>query len=352
MQARYHHAVHASPATSSSVQHALFLLVVPTLLAALTAWVGARAAWAALLLWAEPAMLFFLLYAIGWLLWERKVLPAIGLSLGGLAGGAILRVPPEIVPPTEQSGAWAEALRGCTKLPAPVRQPIRVLTWTLDDHTPILSEIQERNVDLAILVGLNAPSVAESWARELRGEAMVIPATESSEQMALVVRGAFQYCGGRSDQWDIPLPTKQGERARAILTFPEIQGAGVLPFVAVQLPKPGAVTTWGGWSDRVIESSELIGALSRTLGSRRLVVAGDFSAPRTFREVAAPLLGAGLHEIDIPASWPAPMLGLHALDRVWAGNSWRALAASRLDAHGHSRAPVMVDLAPAYAQAR
>ena len=78
---------------------------------------------------------------------------------------------------------------------------------------------------------------------------MVIPATESSEQMALVVRGAFQYCGGRSDQ-DIPLPTKQGERVRAILTFPN-QGAGVLPFVAVQLPKPGAVTTWGGWSDRV-----------------------------------------------------------------------------------------------------
>ena len=50
------------------------------------------------------------------------------------------------------------------------------------------------------------------------------------------------------------------------------------------------------------------------------MVAGDFSAPRTFREVAAPLLGAGLHEVDIPASWPATMLGLHALDRVWAGN--------------------------------
>ena len=317
-----------------------------------TAWVGARSAWAAVLLWAEPVMLFLLLYALAWLLWERKLLPALGLGLGGLAGGAILRVPPEVIPPSEHSGAWAEALRGCTKLPDPVRQPIRVLTWTLDDRMPVLSEVQEQEVDLAFLVGLNAPSVAERWARELRGEAMVIPATERSEQMALVVRGAFQYCGGRVDQWDIPLPTQRGERARAVLTFPEVQGAGVLPFVAVQLPKPGAVTTWGGWSERVVESSETIGALSRTIGASRVVVAGDFSAPRTFREVASPLLGAGLHEVDIPASWPAPFLGLHALDRVWTGSAWRPLAAWRLDAQGHSRAPVMVDLAPAYAQAR
>jgi hypothetical protein len=334
------------------VQQAVFLWLVPALAGALVAWLGVRSSVAALVLWAEPLMLFGLLYALGWLLWERKLLPALGLSLGGLTGGAILRVPPEVIPPVEHAGTWAEALRGCTKLPDPVRQPIRVLTWTLGDTDPVLTEIQEQNVDLAILVGLNAPRLAEAWARQLRGEAMILPETPNAERMALVVRGAFQYCGGHNDVWEVPLPTEQGERARAVLTFPEVQGAGVVPFVAVQLPQLGDLPTWSGWSERVVRSSEAIGALSRTLGPSRVVVAGDFGTPRTFREVASPLLGAGLHEVDVPASWPAPIVGLHALDRVWTGSAWRPLAAWRLAAHGQSRAPLLVDLAPANAQAR
>jgi hypothetical protein len=328
------------------------LLLVPALVGALTAWTGVRSTLAALLLWSEPLVLFGLLYLLGWLLWERRLLPALGLCVGSLAGGAILRVPPEAIAPDDTTNDWARQLRGCTKLPDPVRQPIRVLTWTLDDGPISLDEVRRHDVDLAVLVGLDAPEVAESWAKEVRGEAMILPATSTSERMALVVRGAFQYCDGNRDVWDIPLPTGPGERARAVLTFPEIQGAGVVPFVAVQLPGMGDAPGWAGWADRLVRSTESIGALSQTLGPNRLVVAGDFGAPRTFRELASPLLGVGLHEVQVPASWPAGVPGLHALDRVWTGNAWRPLATWRLDAGTQSRAPLLVDLAPAYAQAR
>ncbi len=232
-----------SPPLLSPGQHAVLLLLVPALVGALTAWTGVRSTLAALLLWSEPLVLFGLLYLLGWLLWERRLLPALGLCVGSLAGGAILRVPPEAIAPDDTTNDWARQLRGCTKLPDPVRQPIRVLTWTLDDGPISLDEVRRHDVDLAVLVGLDAPEVAESWAKEVRGEAMILPATSTSERMALVVRGAFQYCDGNRDVWDIPLPTGPGERARAVLTFPEIQGAGVVPFVAAGRAGP---TAWFG----------------------------------------------------------------------------------------------------------
>ena len=352
MAAGYHRRMLPHRPTRSSFQLAIVLLLGPALLGALTAWSGDRSPLAALVLWAEPLLLFGALYTLGWLLWDRRPLPALALILGGVAGGAILRVPPVGSSPVAAEPPWAERLRGCTKLPDPVRQPIRVLTWTMDDSTATLADFRERHVDLAILVGLESPRLAEQWADDIRGEALFLPATATSESMALVVRGAFQYCAGKEDSWDIPLPVGEGERGRAVLTFPEIQDAGVVPFVAVQMPQPGAPGSWSGWSSRLVDSAQTIGALSHTLDPRRVVVAGDFHAPRTFRELAAPLLGAGLTEVKVPASWPGPTAGLHALDRVWTGGAWRPLSTWRLSAQGHSRAPLLVDLAPANAQAR
>ena len=336
----------------SSLQLAVVLALAPALAGALTAWFGERSPAAALVLWAEPALLFISLYALGWLLWERRVLPAVALVAGCVLGGAILRVPPVAEAPALARAPWAERLRGCTKLPDPVRQPIHVLTWTMDDAPASLAELHVGQVDLAVLLGAETPDLAQAWAQELQGEALFLPATGSRDSMALVVRGAFQYCAGKQDSWDVPLPVGDGERARAVLTFPEIQGAGVVPFLAVQLPQPGTPDSWSGWSSRLVDSATAIGALGLQLDPRRLVVAGDFAAPRTFREVAAPLLGAGLTEVPVPASWPAPTVGLHALDRVWTGGSWRPLSSWRLPSQGHSRTPVLVELAPAYAQAR
>jgi hypothetical protein len=143
-----------------------------------------------------------------------------------------------------------------------------------------------------------------------------------------------------------------GEQARAVLTFPEIQGAGVVPFLAVHLSEPGAPSSWSGWSSRLIDSAVKIGEFGHRIDPRRLVVAGDFATPRTFRGVAAPLIGAGLQEVALPATWPAPLVGLHALDRVWTGPLWRPLTTRQLAQSGHSRNPVLVELAPVYATAR
>jgi len=339
-------------AHKSRRQLATVLFLAPALLGVLTAWTGERSPLAALVLWAEPALLFAGLYTLGWLLWDRRIFAAAALVAGCVLGGSILRMPPTAETPDLADAPWADRLRGCTKLPDPVRKSVRVLTWSLDDAPVSLEQLQNYQVDLAVLLGANSPDLAEAWAREIRGEALYLPASETREGMALVVRGAFQYCAGRQDSWDIPLPVGSGERARAVLTFPEIQGAGVVPFLAVQLAQPGTPSSWGGWSSRLVDSAASIGALGYKINPRRLVVAGDFAAPRTFREVAAPLLGAGLSEVDVPASWPAPTVGLHALDRVWTGGLWRPLSSWRLPAQGHSRAPVLVDLAPAYAQAR
>lgn len=352
MAARYHPAMSAQPPARSSLRLATVLLLAPALVGALTAWSGAPSPAAALVLWVEPVLFFLVVHGLAWLLWERRWMPALGLATGALLAGTILRVPPVADPPTSTEAPWARALRGCTKLPESVRSPVRVLTWTLDAGPVDLSVVEDRHVDLAILSGLHDPSAARALADRIHGEALILPATDTSDSLALVVRGAFQYCQGHDDSWEVPLPVEAGERARAVLTFPEVQGAGVVPFLAVQMQGLGELSTWPGWSERLVQGARQLGDLTHALGPRRMVIAGDFGAPRTFRALASPLLGAGLREVPVPASWPAPLVGLHALDRVWTGGAWQPLATARLPAHGHSRTPVVVDLAPAEAHAR
>jgi len=335
------------------------LVLGPALLGAATAWVGARAPIAAAVLWAEPALLFLGVYLVGWMALERRWLGAAATVIGFSAGGLIQRVPPVAEPPEPATGAWAAELRGCTILPEAVRRPIRILTWTLDPHgpTPSVTRLIREDVDLVVLVGLPDPTVAEALAAGINGEALYIPGPDLDDGMALIVRGVFQYCGGREDSWEVALPGAEGEAARAVLTFPEVQGAGVVPFVAVQLSGPGDASSWGKWPAQISESAQIIGGLSHALGARRVVVAGYFGVPRTFRETAGALIGAGLEEVPVPASWPAhlgpvDLPGLHALDRVWTGGAWQPLAARDLSSAGHSRSPIVVDLAPAEAHAR
>ena len=332
----------------------------PALLGATTAWVGARTPLAAAVLWAEPFLLFVGLYIAGWLLLDRRWLAAAATMVGFIAGGLIQRVPPVAQPPDPAAESWASELRGCSILPEAVKRPVRVLTWTLDSDgpTPGVASLLKQEADIAVLVGLRDPVVAEALAAGINGEALYLPAAQREDGMALVVRGVFQYCSGREDSWEVHLPGAEGEEARAVLTFPEVQGAGVVPLLAVQLSGPGEARSWGSWPTQISDSAQIIGSLSHALGPRRVVVAGDFGVPRTFRETAAPLMGAGLAEVPVPASWPTrlgpvDLPGLHALDRVWTGGAWNALAAHRTRSpRGHSRSPIVVDLAPAEAHAR
>ncbi len=303
--------------------------------------------------------MFLGLYLAGWLLLDRHPRTAITTLSGFVMAGLLLRMPPDIHPPSPSKESWAADLRGCALLPEPARQAVRVLSWTLDAQqpAPTAESILRERPDIAVLVGLNDPAVAESVASQLGGEALYLPGGQVQDGISLIVRGVFQYCAGRDDSWEIPFASGDGERARAILTFPEVAGAGVVPFVAVKLPGPGASSTWSTWPARVADGAQLLGSLSTSIGPRRLVIAGDFGAPRTFHDLAAPLLGAGLMEVPVPPSWPAhvgpvPLPGLHALDRVWTGGAWRPQEVRRGAPNGQRRAPIVVSLAPANAQAR
>ncbi len=331
----------------------------PTLLGAATVWVGGRAPLAAAVLWAEPALMFLGIYLVGWMALERRWLGAAATLVGFSAGGLIQRIPPSAETPRSAGEAWAAELRGCSILPEAVRRPVRILTWTLDPYgpTPSTDRLLHEDVDLVVLVGLSDPAMAEALAAGINGESLYIPGPDRSDGMALIVRGVFQYCSGREDSWEVAMPGAEGEAARAVLTFPEIQGAGVVPFLAVQLSGLGAATSWNEWPAQVQDSAQIIGGLSHSLGPRRVVVAGDFGVPRTFRDAASPLIGAGLKEVMVPASWPAQvgpiaLPGLHALDRVWTGGAWQPLSAYDLPSAGHSRSPIVVDLAPSEAHAR
>ena len=332
----------------------LLLLLAPTALGVATGTVGERTTIGAAVLWSEPFLLGLGLWGVLAFVVDRHVVRGVALFTGLLFFMVGLRRPIEPIFVPEADRTHNETLWECAHMSGQTRQPVRLVTWTLkpDDRQWVdTTSLLRAEPDLVVLHGLRDAATAERLAIELDGEAKILRAPDSQDSVALIARGAFQYCGGREDSWSVSLPGPAGHIARAVLVFPSLPGVGVVPLLSVRLSDAGGPGDWWTWPDRLVDGARRTAAIAAGLGPDRLIVVGDFGAPPTFRRLTGHMSGAGLSEVPVPATWPShvfglPMLPLHALDRVWVGDDWGGSRARLLDSGTESRAPLLVEINP------
>ncbi len=334
------------------VLEAVPALLIPGALGLLLGAWGERHPLTALLLWVEPLTLALGAYGVLALALSRRGRMAFGLALG-----LVLMVSGARLGDGEPLEAWEPEeldpnLRGCALSVTPIERPVRVLVWTVSPGQADARalELGRTSPDLVVVTGSADEELAEAIGAGLGGEALTVPADAPEREMILAVRGAFQYCGGEADRWSYDLPG-EGGGSRAVVAFPEVAGAGIFPLVAARLSGPGGPGAWGGWPTRMDQGGGVVAGLTRALGARRVVLAGDLHAPRTFSRLVGGLGAIGLSRAETPPSWPAhlgplPMLPLHTLDQIWVGQSWIPTYGVALSADAGPRAPILVELAP------
>ena len=320
------------------------------LLGVAVATVGERSLLGAAVLLVEPLLAGVGLYGVLALLSGRRAGPALSLTTGLVLGGVLLHQPAEPVPIDAARPAWAEALRTCATQRAAIRGPVHVLTWRLNPEEPVpVEQIIARAPDVAVLHGVASEADVTAIATALSGSAKHVSGPDGG--LTIIVRGIFHLCGGHSDSWELRLPDEGGQDARLLVTFPEIEGAGVFPLVAFALDRAGEGDRTLRWPGRLLQGARQVAAVTRAIGPDRLVLVGDSRAPRSFRHLQGALLGAGLHDLGTPPTWPhrmgpVPVVPVHAFDRVWAGPAWQ-LRSTQTGAGGvHTRRSLEAVLEP------
>lgn len=326
----------------------LAALLGPPIVGALMS-VGDRVTAGALLLLAEPLLVACAVWGVLALLVARRAPLSLSLLVGTALAVGVLHRP--VLPQATVASPldWANTLRGCAMIPAPVTAPVRVLVWTLSpgESWDALPGLTLQNLpDLVVLRGPVDERTRVELEQLLQGEALLFPAGPG-DGLLLAVRGSFQFCGGDRDRWALDLPAGRPDGAELVVTFPQVRDVGVLPLMALRLDRPDVLS---GWAGRLDEAASLVASVAQAIGARRLVIAGDLQAPSTYRSMSGRLLGPGLIEARLPPGWPrhlgvVPFLPLFSLDRVLAGSAWRPTGTWSLFAET-SRAPVMVELSP------
>ena len=333
---------------------AVALALGPALLGVATAVGGLQSAATTALLWGEPMLLAAALYGVLYLSWERRSAEALSLLFGSILGAVAIHQPATPLPVDGLDAAWSERLRDCASQPERPTGEVRTLIWTLRGSglSPAdLTLIEGQRPDLVVLTGGGLAEPAQALSQALGGESKLLPGPSPDADLALVVRGGFHYCGGREDVWEMPLPRHPGGQARAVLSFPDVRGVGVVPLLVGQLDDPGAMGEWLRWPARVLGGGRQLGALAHALGPNNMVVVADAQAPRTARQLDGLLMGAGLDPLSVPATWPdrlgpIPALPQHALDRAWVGSGWANLGVTTIRGSGHDRRGLLLRIRP------
>jgi hypothetical protein len=340
------------------------LFLGPAVFGALLGWVSERSFLSAFLLLGEPVLLALAVYAFAVLLLHRRVVSAAFLVAGVSIGAMAVRWPARASTPPSAKADWIGRVQDCANDALPVGAPVRVLVWQPDRRKAVDAQVAELvavRPDVVVMEHDVDEALASALAGALGGESKLIDGG-----MAIVVRGVFSYCSGRTvagtpasdeDVWEALLPAAGDRTAKLVVAFPGIEGVGVFPLLVVRLDEPGRVSEWRSWPHRLDEGARIVSAVAHTVGSGRMIVVGDFEAPTTFRHLAGYLAGAGLTEAVGPPTWPArlgplPFLPVHSLDHVWLGDAWVASDVRALGRAGSARLPLLADLEPVSATAR
>jgi hypothetical protein len=304
---------------------------------------------------AEPVALALGVTVTALALLERKNLLAGAIAASMVAGGFALHEDAGGIAVAVPAGpTWVRKLKGCAILAKPTRAPVRLVTWTVDGSDGLdegVKAILGTQPDIVVLIGTDDPEVGSQIQEALGGEVKFVPSQISGATtgMLAVVRGSFQYCGGETDEWYLPMPNAPG--SGAMIGFPHVEDIGVVPLIMAHLSPPNGVLDWPNWSRRVVSSLAMTAATAQSIGSRSLVVVGDLQGPPNALALSRPLEAAGLRRAPSGPNWPTQILGMpfwtqHARDQVWTGADWHVQSSRILPSATQSRAPVVVDLIP------
>ncbi len=310
-----------------------------------------------LLVLGEPLILALGLYGIAVFALNRRWRASFAVMLALGSGAIAIHLPVQLPLQRAVVPDWLRPLRQCAILPKAAQAPIRLVTWTVDSSKPMaatLAEIEAQHPDLVVLLGTDDPEVGTALNETLGGEVRFF---HQGDGITAAVRGSFQYCGGTRDHWTVDLPGSVGGDAQVLLTFPHIEHVGVMPLMIVQTDRPQGPLDLPGWAERLEDLVGVVAEAAHVVGSRRMLVVGDFHAPNRAQSVAQPLRSSGLRPVATPPNWPTrlgilPFLPVHALDQLWAGRGWHAQRARVISSRDQTREPIVVDLTPVEAHAR
>ncbi len=255
----------------------------PAIFGGLLGWVSERSFLSAFLLLGEPILLAIAVYALAVLVLHRRFGSAAFLVAGVSLGALAVRWPARVATPPSAKADWIGRVQDCANDALPVDAPVRVLLWQPDPRKTVESQVEDvlaYRPDVVVMEHDVSEEVASALADRLDGEGKLIDGG-----MAIVVRGVFSYCSGRSvagtrasdeDVWEALLPAAGNRTAKLVVAFPGIEGVGVFPLIVVRLDEPGHVSEWRSWPHRLDEGARIVSAVAHTVGSGRMIVVGDF----------------------------------------------------------------------------
>jgi len=309
-----------------------------------------------LLALAEPLVFAALMVGVSLALLSSKPGLATSLVVSAVVGAISLHQPVTPSPSTSDAPAWLRTIKGCTLLSKPTLAPIRLFTWTVDDHQNIeeaIPAILKLKPDIIVLNGSDQLTMGSKLSEGLNGEVKFFPNQKREYGTTAVVRGNFQYCGGEKDAWH--LPSSSSTQGTAILTFPHIDEIGVFPLVIPQFENKNDENSWLSWAQEVIHNANDTAKSLTAIGTRKIVLMGDLKVPARSTALVNPFRTVGLRSATSAPNWPTSILGLpflsqHALDHAWVGRGWHIQSARVPNIGTQSRLPILFDLTPASIQ--
>jgi hypothetical protein len=305
----------------------------------------------ALLLLAEPALI-----ALGLYLWlvalsHRRWVCALGLLFGGATALGLLHLPPAPRESLSEVPPWSDAAEACLAGAEVPTSHVRILTWHAAGAPPSNDDVDRlagTEPDLAVITGLPDRAALDQLAALRPGEVLV--AGGPGDRLGLYVRGIFLDCRGAAAFWPVTIPeTTEPALAHLAFALPRLQGGGVLPLVAFQVPAAGAGPDTAAWPASLADGVDALASLTH-LSAGETIAVGYLTGVPGMAPVTATLEGAGLHDGGGTPTWPArlgplPFLPQHRLGRVLAGAGWStATTSSSLMDNAHRA--LLVELEP------
>jgi len=338
---------------SKRVHRTIAIAAIPILAAVVGIW-SAHRPMGVLFAMAEPLLFATLMVALVYSLIAHRHRVAASLLVAAVVGTATLQMPNASLQNTSDGPQWLRALRGCALLSKPAEAPIRLVIWTIDEPENIGESIDQLLLlqpDIVVLNGIDDPILGSHLGSALDGEVKFFPSKSATGGVTAVVRGSFQYCGGKDDHWKVDLPSHKPGGGQTVITFPHIKDAGVFPLMLTRFDATTGPGDWLAWGDRVIGSARETAQTAATIGSHKMVLMGDLQIPSRSGPLAMALQPVGLRSVHSEPNWPAhmmnlPMLPQHARDQVWVGRGWHAQSARVVPEGKQSRLPIVFDLVP------
>lgn len=311
-----------------------------------------------LLLLGEPVLWMLLAGLLLWGLMRRKLIVSTAASCAWL-----LLVLGARTPATAQSvdlslPGPSPTVRACAAHAVEPTGPLRVVSWNSGGQPLQAAEaLLDLDADLYVVQELRSPEDLDALSTQLQGTASEV-GVQFAEAFAgagtgLVVReGWFGVCGSAQEElWTQELGAQGERRALSTLSFPVVDGVGMVPLISVHADRPAGPMELPGWPDTLAQTGAQLARTAAALEAPGVVVLGDTNSHGTFRQMNARMRGAGLAWTGGGASWPArlgpvPMLPLYQLDRAWTGRAWQvdSVRTARLGASDHLG--LVVDLIP------